>query len=169
MSNVPATPADGNFAVWVVPTIADPTAPTVTELAAATVVDISCYIVAGGYADSLEQAAISDERLCDTFVAELPGRVTPSLDVTFIDNTNSEFETEHNKAVEALAPGASYWLASRRGKAFNTPASATDKVNLRFVIGGIHNELPPEANSVTKSSAKQFVQQMQQGVAVVAP
>lgn len=169
MSNVPATPADGNFAVWVVPTIADPKAPTVTELSAASRVDISCYITAGGYTDTLEQAAIADERLCDTFVAELPGRVTPSVEITFIDNTNSPLETTHNEAVEALEAGADYWIASRRGIAFDSLPTADQKVNLRRVIGGVHNPLPPEANSVTRSSAKQFVQAISQGVKIVAP
>lgn len=169
MSNIPATPADGNFAVWIVPTIADPDAPTVTELAAGTLVDISCYIAAGGYTDTLEQAAIADERLCDTFVAELPGRITPSVEITFIDNTNSPLEEDFNEAVDALAPNANYWIATRRGIAFNTPPAADQVVNLRNVIGGVHNPLPPEANSVTRSSAKQFVQSLRQGVKIVAP
>ena len=169
MSNIPATPADGNFAVWVLPTVADLDNPTVAEFAAATLVDISCYIAAGGYADQLDQASISDERLCDTFVAELPGRVTPSLEITFIDNTNSTLEEDFNKAVESLAPGSTYVIANRRGKAFNLPPIGGDKINLRRVIGGIHNPLPPEANSVTKSSAKQFVQEMRQNVELVAP
>jgi hypothetical protein len=31
-------------------------------------------------------------------------------------------------------------------------------VNVREVIGGMHNEVAPEANSVARSVAKQFIQ-----------
>jgi hypothetical protein len=149
---------DGNFTVWFVPTLANPAAPTVEELNAATTVNLSCYLTGSGFADSADQAAITDDRLCDTFVREQPGRVTPSLEVTFIDNTNSEFEEDFNAAVECLVPGSKYNLVTRRGKAFDAPAAATDRVNVREVIGGMHNEVAPEANSVARSVAKQFIQ-----------
>lgn len=168
MSNIPSTPLDGNFTVWYVPTIADPTAPTATELNAATAVNLTCYFTGSGYSDSADQAAITDDRLCDTFIREQPGRVTPSLEVTFIDNTNSEFEEDYNKAVDSLVPGSKYFLVSRRGIEFSTAATAGDTVNVREVIGGMHNEVAAEANSVARSTAKQFIQGYINRVKVVA-
>src|SRR5690606_6225186 len=103
MSNIPSTPLDGNFKVAGATTIADIAAPKVTELTAATTKDISCYLTGSGWNPSFDQAAISDERLCDTFTAEQPGRKSVSIEVTYIDNTNSANATTYNDAATLLA------------------------------------------------------------------
>lgn len=155
MADIPAVPADGNVAAWIVPTIADTTAPTVTELSAGTVVDISCYLTSNGLTPSLNEQTISDERLCSTATYEQPGRAQRSLDVTYIDNTNT---ADPNDAKETLVPGTSLHLVVRRGIAFDTAVAATtQKVSVWPIKPGQYQDLPPEANSVLKTSQKLFV------------
>lgn len=169
MAEIPSTPADGNVAVWLVPAIADTTAPKVTEVTAESAVDISCYLTSDGFSPSLDQQVISDERLCSTEVFEQPGRVTRGLDVTYIDNTNSDNEATSNKAKDTLVPGSVHYVVVRRGKAFDEPLAAGDKVTVTPVKAGQYNDLPPEANSVLKTSQKLFItERTQSNVALVA-
>ena len=54
---------------------------------AATAVDISCYLTAGGFALTIDQQTITDERECDILTRNEPGRSSASLELTVIDNT----------------------------------------------------------------------------------
>lgn len=168
MSNIPSTPLDGNFKVVVVPTIADIKLPKASELTGGTVKDISCYLTGSGWNPSFDQAAIADERLCDTFTAEQPGRKTVSLDVTYIDNTNSSNASTYNEAADALAEGTTAFVVTRGGKLFSGALATADKVNIYKVVAGVASPLPPEANSVQRVSQKLFVQDYALNVAVVA-
>lgn len=154
MAELPAVPADGNVKVILVPTIADTTAPTATELAGATVVDISCYLTSDGFSPSLNEQTIADERLCSTATFEQPGRHTRSLDVTYIDNTNT---ADPNEAKETLVPGVSQYLVVRRGLPYDQEVAEADVVSVWPVKPGQYSDLPPEANSVLKTAQKMFV------------
>lgn len=154
---IPATPADGNMKVVVVPTLADPAAPTVTELNAATVVDISCYLTAGGYQPTQDQATISDERLCSTQVFGAPGRKTLGLSLQVVDNTNSEYEAEYNEAVETLVEGQDVYVVERRGLPFDAPFAADQTVRVWPIKAGMKQNDPPEANSVLRATIPTFV------------
>lgn len=169
MAEIPSTPADGNVAVWLVPAIADTTAPKLTEISASGSVDISCYLTSDGYTTSLDQQVISDERLCSTEVFEQPGRVTRGLDVIYIDNTNSPNETTANKAKETLVPGSVHYVVVRRGVAFDEPFAVGQKVTVTPVKAGQYNDMPPEANSVLKTGQKLFItERTQSDVAITA-
>lgn len=154
MAELPSTPADGNVKVAWVPAIADTSAPTVTELTAAGVVDLSCYLTADGYTPASEQATISDDRLCDTATYEQPGRESNTLDVIYIDNSNT---TDPNAAYETLVPGTTGYIVVRRGKAFDAAFAANDQVSVTPVKCGVQVDLPPEANSVLRCGQKLFV------------
>lgn len=154
MADLPSTPADGNLKVVWVPAIANPDAPTVSELTAQTVVDLSCYLTADGWNPSADEQVISDDRLCDTETYEQPGRASRSLEVTYIDNTNTAKE---NEAVETLQPGTSGYLVTRSGVPFDTPIDAGDLVDVWPVTCGIYQKLPPEANSVLRRTQRMFV------------
>ena len=169
MAEIPSTPADGNVAVWVVPAIADTTKPKLTEVSAASGEDLSCYLTSDGYNPSVDQQVIEDGRLCSTETYEQPGRTSRGLEVTYIDNTNSENEATSNKAKETLVPGSVHYVVVRRGKAFDEPFAAGDKVTVTPVKAGVYNDLPPEANSVLKTSQKLFIiEKTQVDVALVA-
>jgi hypothetical protein len=155
MAELPAVPADGNVKVVLVTTIADTAAPTVAELNAVTSVDISCYLTSDGFTPSLNEQVIADERLCSTATYEQPGRSQRSLDVVYIDNTNT---AEDNDAKDTLVPGVAQYLVVRRGIAFDTTfVATTQKVSVWPIKPGQYSDLPPEANSVLKTAQKLFV------------
>lgn len=155
MAEIPATPADGYVAVRVLPAVANLSAPTVAEWTAG--VDISCYLTSDGYSPSVDQQVATDERLCSTQTFEQPGRVSNSLDLIYIDNTNSANEDTDNIAKDTLIPGSEHVIGVRRGMPYADAAAAGQKVTLFPVKPGVYSELPGEANSVLKIGQKQFV------------
>lgn len=157
MVNIPSTPADGNMSVLLVPEIADPAAPTTTELTAAGVVDISCYLTSDGYTPGLDEQAVQDERLCSKQVFEQPGRHSRTLDVIYIDNTNSPNAATDNKAKETLVPGSTHYLVVRTGLPFDDPYAASQEVEVTPIKAGQYRKQPPEANSVLKIAQKLFI------------
>lgn len=157
MAELPSTPADGNVLVKILPAVANMDAPTLIEANAAGALDISCYLTSDGYTPGVDQAGIPDERLCSTQIFEQPGRITNTLNLTYIDNTNAPNEATDNKAKETLNEGASHVMLVRRGVPYETPLAAGQKVTLWPIKGGVQHELPPEANSVLKISQKIFV------------
>lgn len=157
MADIPSTPADGNEKVLLVPAIANTAAPTVAELTAPGVVDISCYLTGDGWSPSLSEQVISDERKCSKQTYEQPGRSQRGLDVTYIDNTNSPNAATDNKAKETLVPGVAQYVVVRRGKDFESPIVAADKVSVSPIKPGQYNELPGAANEVLKVSQKLFI------------
>lgn len=154
MPEIPSTPADGNTRVLWVPAIANTAAPTVAELTAGSVVDISCYLTSDGFTPSLSEQVITDERLCSTQIFEQPGRSTDSLDVIYIDNTNSANAATYNKAADTLTKGAAGFVVVRRGIPYENAIAAAQKVTVFPATAMVQNELPPEANSVNKIGQK---------------
>lgn len=154
MTEIPSTPADGNTKVVWVPELADSAAPTVAELNAASVVDLSCYLTGDGWNPTKEQATISDPRLCSKQEFSKPGRKTPGLSVTVIDNTNTD---DPNEAVETLEEGARGYFVERRGIPYEDPFEAGQRVSVYPAVSGELQALPPEANSVIRSTIPQFI------------
>lgn len=155
MVDVPSTPSDGNVATWIVPTIANTAAPTLTELNAGE--DVSCYLTPDGFALTLEQATITDERLCSTETYGQPGRKTYGLSLTGIDNTNSANEATDNKLVGELVEGTQLYLVRRRGVPFDDVKAVGDKVTVIPFKPGVKMDVAPEANSVIRSTWQCFV------------
>ena len=167
MADIPSTPSDGNVATWLVPSIADPKAPKLSELNAG--VDVSCYLTPDGFALTVDQATITDERLCSTESFGQPGRKTYSLTLQGIDNTNSANEATHNELVDTLVEGTNMFLVRRRGVPFDDAFAAGDKVTVIPFKPGVKQDVAPEANSVIRSSWTGFVSgSVQVEVAVAA-
>lgn len=154
-SNIPSTPADGAIKTVLVPTIADIHAPTAAELSAATAKEISCYLTPGGFAWSLDQATIADERECDRITRGAPGRKTPGLSVTGIDNTNSAYTD--NDLAELMVEDATLYAVRRRGKDYEDDFAVGDVVLVTEFRVGARAEVAPEANSVIRSTWRTFV------------
>jgi hypothetical protein len=154
MAEIPSTPADGNTKVVFAPTLADPAAPNLTELTGASAIDLSCYLTGSGLSPSIKEDTVTDERLCSTQTFEQPGRKTDSLEVEYIDNTNSPNEATSNVATDTLVEGTTGYLVVRRGVDYDTAFAASQKVTVYPVTAMTQNELPPEANSVQKISQK---------------
>jgi len=167
MADIPSTPSDGNVATWLVPSIADPKAPKLSEITAGT--DVSCYLTPDGFALTVDQATITDERLCSTESFGQPGRKTYSLTLQGIDNTNSANEATHNELVDTLVEGTNMFLVRRRGVPFDDAFAAGDKVTVIPFKPGVKQDVAPEANSVIRSSWTGFVSgSVQVEVAVAA-
>lgn len=168
-TNLPSTPADGNVQTVLVPAVEDLAAPTVSEATAVTAVDISCYLTAGGFALTIDQATISDERECDTIVRQAPGRSSASLELTVIDNTNSTNVDALNEALEALTEGSSWVVLRRRGLPHTQVLAADDQLSFagRLTIGK-RREVQSEANSVLRSTVSAFVGEFTSDAVVVA-
>lgn len=155
MADIPSTPADGNIKTVLVAAIADPAAPTVTELTGGSEVEISCYLTPGGFAFQIEQATITDERECDTITRAEPGRKTPTLQITGIDNTNSV--VTDNALAEAMVEGQTWYAVRRRGKAFDAAFAADDVVAVTEFKVGVASEVAADANSTTRTMWPTFV------------
>lgn len=157
MALLPSTPADGNVLVKILPAVADLNSPKVAEVNVASAVDISCYLTSDGYAPSVDQAGIPDERLCSTQIFEQPGRITNALNLTYIDNTNAPNAATDNKAKVTLVPGSTHVLLVRRGLPYEDALAAGQTVTLWPIKPGEYDEVTPEANSVLKIMQKQFM------------
>ena len=154
MPDLPSTPADGNVKIVWTPTIAVTTAPTVAILNGGTTIDLSCYLTADGFTPGLDEATISDERLCETETFEQPGRTARTLSVQYIDNTNTALL---NLAYSTLVPGTAGYIVVRRGDPYDGVFVIADKVEVWPVKAGKRSFLPPEANSVLRVAQKMFV------------
>lgn len=154
MASVPSTPADGMVKVVYVPTIADPSAPTSTELTGASAKDISCYLTADGWTNGVDEQVITDDRMCSTQTFEQPGRYSENLTIKYIENPTSSTD---NVAAVTLVRGTVGYLVERRGVAYDTALAAADKVIVRPIKAGVQKHLAPEANSVLKIEQKVFI------------
>lgn len=155
-SNIPSTPADGNIKTVIVTTLANPEAPTITELQGGT--DISCYIALGGFAFTPSQSTISDQRECSDQDYQRPGRKSISdASITVIDNTNSPLAEEYNEAVEAMTEGTTGYIVRRRGLPASTDWAADQTVTVIPVIFGEKQPVAPDENSVQRSQIPFFV------------
>lgn len=154
-SNIPSTPADGRVRTVVVDTLADPEHPTVTELKGGK--DISLYITLGGFNFSSTQATINDQREAVDQDYQRPGRMSiGDASITYIDNTNGEFQ-DQNAAAEALTPGANKYIVRRRGLKHDADWEADQKVTVIPVQFAEKQLVAGEENSVQRSQTPFFV------------
>src|SRR5699024_4618535 len=143
-ANIPSTPADGNIKTILVPEVALLSAPTVAEATAESGVDISCYLTRGGFALTVDQQVITDERECDRIVRQNAGSLNVSLEITGIDNTNTEFAETANELADLMEQGTRLVAIRRRGKAFENDIEADDVVSVTRFNVGARREVPAE-------------------------
>src|SRR5690349_8946165 len=86
--------ANGNVKVFWVNTIADPTAPTATELNAG--IDLSCALTSFGLGYS--QDTTEDVRICSTQTFQSPGAIAYTMDdIEYIVTPQDDSPTGENK------------------------------------------------------------------------
>lgn len=157
--------ADGQVKVVFVPSIADVTAPTVTELTAAGVVDLSCFIKSDGRSHTIDEATIDNGKLCDTTDPQMPGRVTHNWAVTYARKQATADDTAY-ATLKHLTNG---FLVERFGKPYSTAFAAADVVNIYEIACGEQNEKADKNDIVWIDSQKLFVtEDPQRDVAVAA-
>jgi hypothetical protein len=137
--------AQGNESVVWVPVLADPTAPTIAELNAATSINISCSIRA--FSPNAEQSTSEDIRHCSRETFENPGRVKWTIDdVEFIDDPQADPTGDYlHKSIERGDLGH---IVRRRGfDAQTEPYAVGQKVTVFPVIAGQQIDQPVDASA----------------------
>lgn len=167
--NVPTSiPADGSLKVLWVPTIADVEEPTITELTAGTVIDLSCYITADGWTPGTDEQVSTDDRLCSRQTFERRGRFTDTLELTYVYQ-GQEMAAADNKAFSTLRAGELGYVVARWGAEFELPIAVADLVDIYPAECGVQRKQPPEANGRLRIMQKIFVRSgTERDVAVVA-
>lgn len=113
----------GNESVLFVATLADPTAPKLTELNAVTSVNVSCWL--SGFAPQGSQDTAEDPRLCSEQIFEDPGDIKVSIDnIEYVYYPQATVPTAANKAYELLKKDVTGYLIDRRGLNARTTALA---------------------------------------------
>lgn len=146
--------ADGNLKVLFVPTIADTEAPTVGELTAGTVIDLSCYLTGDGFTPNTDEQTVTDERICTRQTFEQPGRYQDQLDLAYVYNILSAGDDAARIALTQLRVGN---IVARWGQDFEDAVTAGDIVDVYPVKLGVQKKQPPVANSVLRIAQKPFV------------
>ena len=149
LESVPAGQvADGRGLVLFVPTIADPSAPTVVELTAVTVKPLTYSLVPDGFRHETTENTITSGRYTLKQVLELPGTVTDALEVQYV--TGSPADT-------ALAEGSDGFIVHRLGVPNETEPAAAQKVDVIPIRAGVQRKVAPTANTELQKVQKLFV------------
>lgn len=137
-----ATKAQGNTSVTVAQTVTTSGPLLATEIDAATSVDVSCFLYAGGAGTSSQSKGTAPDRLCSTDSFEQFGRTTYTVsDLSYVYDPQGAPEDPANAARTALTEGSDVWLVVRRGKsAQDDPYAVGDLVDLWHVRLGRQNK-----------------------------
>lgn len=159
--------ADANIRAWFVPDLADPTEPSIAELAAG--IDITCYLTAQ-LAPNADVATVTDDRMCLRQVLEAPGSVTYSIDELMYVYDVQNPASVSNELYAAVPRGTTGFIIIRYGIDVDVaPVAATQFVDVYPVEWGPQIKMPGERNTKAKVRQKPFVTgPMQQDVAFTA-
>lgn len=158
--------ADGNVKIAWVPTIANPAAPTATELNAG--FDLSCYLTADGYTPGGDTATVTDDRLCSRQTFSKPGRRSETLTIGYVYQGQEDAAAD-NEAFDTLKNLTTGYFVERWGADYEPDFATGDIVNVKPAQLDEQMEAPPEANSVLRINQNVFITgEVQRGVAVVA-
>lgn len=148
----PAVDQDGTFTVVFVPEagLANPAAPTPTELNAATVKDLTYSLTTTGYNRTTTQATDTDERLTLADVLETPGRITESLELQYVHGDAADV------ADPVLQEGVKGFIVERRAKAIGSFAAA-DEVDVIPVTFGVPRKDNPTSNGKWTKTIRAYV------------
>lgn len=138
--------------------IEDHHAPTVAELAATGVLDISCLVTMANFTlGATGENAIDDPALCARANDKVPGRITYEGGMDFFRYTTDAEDKAWNLFVEKGIEG---FLVRRIGKDYDEPFVATDDVQVYQVITGTPM-IPPPTEGFEKFKQMFYVQSAQ--------
>lgn len=160
-STAPEIPQAGNFLVLWVPEggLADPSAPTLTELTAETVKPITYAHKKGGYTTSKETTRNKDERLTKKNVRETRGETTHGLESTIVFGSDAD---------DVLVEGAQGHLVERWGVPIETALTAAQKVDVREVTDIEVFKMPPTGDGGFTKRIRPFLGEVYEDVAIGA-
>lgn len=136
--------SDGNVSVLWVPEIDDQDNPGITELTDPAVLDLSCYLMEGGWKPNLTEDKATDNRLCSVQNFTGPGRISTDIPIIYMSNPDS---AENDEAALTLTYGSVGYLVDRRGVPRAQEYAAGDIVTIYKVKLGIQQDGEPTANS----------------------
>lgn len=149
MADVPESmPSDGTLKVTFV------ASPTINAQALTAGEDLSCYLTSDGWNPGTDEATVTDSRLCSKQDFEQPGRVTESLEIGYVFNTQ---DNDEDVARQTLERGTVGYLAVRWGYDYDQPWATGQEYDLYPIKTGVQRKQPPEQNSVLKMMQKCFI------------
>lgn len=149
MPDVPESmPSDGTLKVTFV------SSPTVNAASLTAGEDLSCYLTSDGWNPGTDEATVTDSRLCSKQDFEQPGRVTESLEIGYVYNTQ---QTDEDIARQSLERGTVGYLAVRWGYDYDQAWATGQEYDLYPIKTGVQRKQPPEQNSVLKMMQKCFI------------
>ena len=156
IDTVPAYLEDGELKTVFVPTggIADYTKPTVAELAATTVLELSPYLTATGFSLDHSQDTVDDDRESSAAVGTIPASDKFSNTTLQIINNINRGSDAPNKAFETLKRGTKGYIVRRRGKASEEPFEAGDVVSVFIVTIGLVSPVAHATNARQRSEER---------------
>ena len=158
--------------IWV-ETLADPTAPTLTEINAGTSLDVSKMLYEGGWQPGVTANKVSAKRrLADTKVYEKFGTTTETLaDLQYQVDPQAASGSDGKKAYEAFVEGSTGYFVERLGIDADTDMAAAQFVNTYPVVMGpqtISGDTADEASEFQVTQPVGITGATHQNVAVVA-
>jgi hypothetical protein len=146
--------SDGNVKVVYVAALANPAAPTLAELTAPTVLDLTMYLTGDGWRPNTDEQSVTDDRLGSRQNFEDRGRFMETLEIAYVYNPASP---ANDKARTTLTVGTTGFLVPRWGVDIDTPFAAGDIVDVYTVRFGRQRKQPGEANTKLRIVQKPFV------------
>lgn len=153
MAVPPGIVGDGMVRISVITTYVSGTLLATTATAGT---DITCYFTSDGFNRAIQQAAVTDDRLCSTQSGESPGRYNETLDIIYIWDQQNGTPTI-NEAYNALVPGTSKFLVVRYGLAYTAAYAAAQKVDVIAVSQGQRGRMAVAQNEKLKIGQKLFI------------
>lgn len=165
----PSIPVDGNLLVLWVPAIADPAAPTVTELTGTSVKDLTCYLNDSKAGVSKEQGTIADRRMCMTTALQVPGQGSATADdVTYIYDPQAEAADPMNVAFDALPEQSSGHYFVRRGLPYETAVAAGQHAEVQTIRNGVRWDSSNPTEDFSKMTQRRFLSNFVEKATVTA-
>lgn len=144
---------DDNLLILVVPKdgVANPDAPTVAELNAATVKDVTYSLTADGWNTTRNQDTTTDDRLTLGDVLEQPGRKTNSLEIKYV------FGADDDVADPLFVEGFEGVAYARYAVPYTQDIAADDEFEKWPFKAGVKRVDAPAANGKWTKTQKLFV------------
>ena len=143
MSAQPGLVHDGNYLVTWVDTLADPSAPTVAELAGG--LELQCQITPDGLNREASDEAVDTSRLCSVFTTQRVGRTSFEVSITLVRH-DTNIQGVEDEAYDTLVKGMTGHLVIRDNKPATSAYAAGDAVEVFYVECGTRSKATPAAN-----------------------
>lgn len=161
-----AVDTDGTLLILIVPEngLANPAAPTLSELTAGTVKRITYSLTPDGWAHTTNEDSGTDDRLTLPTVFESRGKVTDSVELTYV------YGSEDDVVDPLLVPGFKGFIVPRYAVENAVDLAADQEVDVIPFEAGVKRKNPPAANAKWTKTQKLFVRApgVQRDVKIVA-